>query len=93
MDGGLDTADGARICNGLGILRTCLETRKLLELEERMSEINARLNGRIINARPATLSSDKLPEQRLNVLPALKSEVSDAEKANEDGSPYRAMAR
>jgi hypothetical protein len=28
-DGSLDSQVGARICNGLGILRACLETRRL----------------------------------------------------------------
>ena len=30
---------GARICNGLGIMRACLETQKLEQLEARMDEI------------------------------------------------------
>jgi hypothetical protein len=29
---------GARICNGLGIVRACLETQKLEQLEARMDE-------------------------------------------------------
>jgi hypothetical protein len=28
-DGSLDSQVGARICNGLGIMRACLETQKL----------------------------------------------------------------
>ena len=37
-DGTLDSRVGARICNGLGIMRTCLETQKLEQLESRMDE-------------------------------------------------------
>ena len=38
-DGTLDSQVGARICNGLGIMRACLETQKLEQLEARMDEI------------------------------------------------------
>ena len=31
-DGSLDSQVGARICNGLGIMRACLETQKLEQL-------------------------------------------------------------
>ena len=34
---------GARICNGLGIMRACLETQKLGELGVRMDEISKRV--------------------------------------------------
>ena len=34
---------GARICNGLGIMRACLETQKLEQLEARMDEIADRV--------------------------------------------------
>jgi hypothetical protein len=34
-DGTLDSQVGARICNGLGIMRACLETQKLEQLEAR----------------------------------------------------------
>ena len=37
-DGTLDSQVGARICNGLGIMRACLETQ-LEHLEARMNEI------------------------------------------------------
>jgi len=43
-DGTLDSQVGARICNGLGIMRACLETQKLEQLEARMDEI-ARPSG------------------------------------------------
>src|SRR2546430_9332791 len=36
-DGTLDSQVGARICNGLGTMRACLETQKLEQLESRMS--------------------------------------------------------
>jgi hypothetical protein len=38
-DGTLDSQVGARICNGLSIMRACLETQKLEQLEARMDEI------------------------------------------------------
>jgi hypothetical protein len=47
-DGTLDSQVGARICNGLGIMRMCFETQKLEELEVRMGEIS-----RVVGARPA----------------------------------------
>jgi hypothetical protein len=42
-DGSLDSQVGARICNGLGIMRACLETQKLEQLEARMDEIADRV--------------------------------------------------
>ena len=42
-DGTLDSQIGARICNGLGIMRACLETQKLERLEARMDEIADRV--------------------------------------------------
>jgi hypothetical protein len=42
-DGTLDSQVGARICNGLGIMRACLETQKLEQLEARMDEITDRV--------------------------------------------------
>jgi hypothetical protein len=42
-NGTIDTADGARICHGLGIMRACLETQKLEQLESRMDEIADRV--------------------------------------------------
>jgi len=42
-DGTLDSQVGARICNGLGIMRACLETQKLEQLEARMDEIANRV--------------------------------------------------
>ena len=38
-DGSLDSQVGARICNGLGIMRACFETQKLEQLKERMEKI------------------------------------------------------
>ena len=37
-DGTLDSQVGARICNGLGIMRACFETQKLEQLEEPRGE-------------------------------------------------------
>ena len=48
-DGSIDSQAGARICNGLGIMRACLETQKLEQLEARMDEI-----ARIAPARTST---------------------------------------
>ena len=42
-DGTLESQVGARICNGLGIMRACLETQKLEQLEARMDEIADRV--------------------------------------------------
>jgi hypothetical protein len=36
-----DSQIGARICNGLGIMRACLETQKLEQLESRMLPLGA----------------------------------------------------
>jgi hypothetical protein len=38
-DGTLDSQVGARICNGLGIMRACFETQKLEQLEDRVEKI------------------------------------------------------
>jgi hypothetical protein len=38
-DGSLDSQIGARICNGLGIMRACLETATLERLEGRLDEL------------------------------------------------------
>jgi hypothetical protein len=42
-DGSIDSQVGARICNGLGIMRACLETQKLEQLQSRMDEIADRV--------------------------------------------------
>jgi hypothetical protein len=42
-NGTLDSQVGARICNGPGIMRACLETQKLEQLEARMDEIADRV--------------------------------------------------
>ena len=47
-DGTLDSQVGARICNGLGIMRACLETQKLEQLEARMGEISRLLGARTV---------------------------------------------
>jgi hypothetical protein len=40
-DDTIDSQKGARICNGLGILRQCVETAMLDELERRLDDIEA----------------------------------------------------
>jgi hypothetical protein len=37
-DGSLDSQTGARICNGLGIMRACLETQVLQNIENKIEE-------------------------------------------------------
>ncbi len=46
-DGTLDSQVGARICNGLGIMRACFETQKLEQLEARMEKIIDHVHTRI----------------------------------------------
>jgi hypothetical protein len=38
-DGSIDSQVGSRICNGLGIMRQCLETRTLDQLGERLDQL------------------------------------------------------
>jgi hypothetical protein len=55
-DGTLDSQVGARICNGLGIMRMCFETLKLEDLEIRMGEISRRVaDGRLANPYPLSI--------------------------------------
>jgi hypothetical protein len=58
-DGTLDSQVGARICNGLGIMRACLETQKLEQLETRMDEIGARVARDRANAARERTSTDE----------------------------------
>jgi hypothetical protein len=68
-DGSLDSQVGARICNGLGIMRACFETQKLEQLEERMEKI--------IDHVPYKRITDEAERWTGAVLPALKSEKPD----------------
>ena len=54
-DGTLDSQVGARIGNGLGIMRACLETQKLEQLESRMDEIADRVARVVAPERPDTV--------------------------------------
>jgi|SRR5215468_4646654 len=54
-DGSLDSQVGARICNGLGIMRACFETQKLQELEARMEKIIEHVPYKRISADEAEL--------------------------------------
>jgi hypothetical protein len=63
-DGSLDSQVGARICNGLGIMRACLETQKLEQLEARMDEIADRIARDRTNAARERTSTDEA--QRLS---------------------------
>jgi hypothetical protein len=38
-DGSIATQDGARICNGLGIMRACLETVTLERIEKKLEQL------------------------------------------------------
>jgi hypothetical protein len=53
-DGTLDSQVGARICNGLGIMRTALETATLERIEDRLNRFEGvRPNGNTTNHRAA----------------------------------------
>jgi hypothetical protein len=62
-DGSLDTQDGARICNGLGIMRACLELQKLERLESRMDEIAGRLAQGATANETITHETPRLPTE------------------------------
>jgi hypothetical protein len=68
-DGTLDSQAGARICNGLGIMRACLETQRLEQLESRMNGIADQVTGptgQPLRARgPATMKPSALRIERL----------------------------
>jgi len=68
-DGTLDSQLGARICNGLGIMRACLETQRLEQLESRMNGIADQVTGptgQPLRARgPATMKPSALRIERL----------------------------
>jgi hypothetical protein len=58
-DGSIDSQVGGRICNGLGIMRACLETQKLEQLEARMDEITNRVARDRTNAARERTSTDE----------------------------------
>jgi hypothetical protein len=57
-DGSLDSQIGARICNGLGIMRMCLETQKLEQLEVRMGEISRIVGARTVIPSPLSINHE-----------------------------------
>jgi hypothetical protein len=63
-DGSIDSQVGGRICNGLGIMRACLETQKLEQLEARMDEIADRIAHERTGATRERTSTDEA--QRLS---------------------------
>jgi hypothetical protein len=85
-DGSLDSQVGARICNGLGILRTCLETQKLEQLEARMGEISKRVGtgryaGPLLTIVRAGLTRLRDAGKRLGwppIAPALEKRIREA---------------
>jgi hypothetical protein len=61
-DGTLESQVGARICNGLGIMRACLETQKLEQLEAAWTRSPTGLlaTGQTLRARgPATREAQR----------------------------------
>jgi hypothetical protein len=70
-DGTISTADGSRICNGLSIMRQCLETATLERLENRLGELerggNATPGKRGYNTKDTTghgpTADDRAPVQ------------------------------
>ena len=86
-DGTLDSQVGARICNSLGIMRACLETQKLEQLESRMDEIADRVahEGQALRARgPAPMKPSAFRIERL--LAKVEAEVVPPAPA---GAPVR----
>jgi hypothetical protein len=59
-EGSLDSQVGARICNGLGIMRACLETQKLEQLEDRVDKIIDQVD-RVPYARISTDEAERYP--------------------------------
>jgi hypothetical protein len=57
-DGTLDSQVGSRICNGLGIMRQCLETRSLDQLGERLDQLENTKGEGISLAGGDAISSD-----------------------------------
>ena len=58
-DASLDSQIGARICNGLGIMRACLEAQKLELLEARLNQlIEQRTGMKVINHVPRISNDD-----------------------------------
>jgi hypothetical protein len=73
-DGTLDSQVGARICNGLGIMRACLETQRLEQLEERVEKI--------IEHVPYTRITDKAPYEGTSTdqVPYARISTDEAER-------------
>jgi hypothetical protein len=66
-DGTLDTQVGARICNGLGILRAYLETQKRLE-EGHMAAASpegGRIKGIVVEYVHRQMAAEELPHQEV----------------------------
>ena len=67
-DGAVDSQVGSRICNGLGIMRQCLETRTLDQLGERLDQLEDAKGasyGSTKYDRQLTSRIDDLTERRL----------------------------
>ena len=62
-DGTVDSQVGARLCNGLGILRTCLETQTLERVGDRLDQLESkREEGESVRGFDAT-HRDRAPLQ------------------------------
>jgi hypothetical protein len=61
-DGSLDSQQGARICNALGIMRSCLETATLERMEERLNQFET-ARPTFEGVRHADTASDRSPFQ------------------------------
>jgi hypothetical protein len=57
-DGSLDDERGARICNGLGIMRACLETATLQTIEQKLEQAARRA---IVSAGSSSSASAHVP--------------------------------
>jgi hypothetical protein len=85
-DGSLDSKVGARICNGLGIMRACLETQKLEQLEAHMDEIADRVARD--SHPPAAASNPPRPPVSRPVQPGSSFWASRASAPNGRPNPF-----
>jgi hypothetical protein len=81
-DGTLDSQVGARLCNGLGIMRACLETQKRLE-EGHMAAASPE-GGRIKGIVVEYVHVNRRPEELVQARPDLLVDQSEV-KANGNG--------
>src|SRR5215475_2939208 len=75
-DDTISSEKGARICNGLGILRQCLETQKLEELGDRLNKLEG------IDPVASRAISQMVTVSPLPPLIEAKDELNGSHKAN-----------